>query len=190
MLTRHPRMHGMAELAGSVRELEELVGALGSEARRKELRNLRLDTFLFVPAYCAVLWTIAGVLASRAFDGARALGVTAGLAVLAGAIFDQLENARARQLLARAIEETSDADVAAMRRASLVKWALLFSAFALLAPLYFAVGEWRLVVGVAFAVTAAVGLARLGDQLPIQAIFMGMLVVGLAGLGAALALIA
>jgi hypothetical protein len=77
-----------------------------------------------------------------------------------------------------------------MRRASLVKWALLFSAFALLAPLYFAVGEWRLVVGVAFAVTAAVGLARLGDQLPIQAIFMGMLVVGLAVLGAALALIA
>jgi hypothetical protein len=64
------------------------------------------------------------------------------------------------------------------------------SAFALLAPLYFAVGEWRLAVGVAFAMTAAVGLARLGDQLSIQSIFMGMLVVGLVGLGAALALIA
>lgn len=180
----------MAELAGSVRELEELVGDLGSEARRKELRNLQLDTLLFVPAYCVVLWTIAGVLASRAFDGAESLGFIAGLAVLAGAIFDQLENARARQLLARAIEDTSDADVAAMRSTSLIKWALLFSAFALLAPLYFAVGEWCLVVGVAFAVTAAVGLARLGDQLSIQAIFIGMLAVGLAGLGTALALIA
>jgi hypothetical protein len=87
------------------------------------------------------------------------------------------------------VEKTSDTDVAAMRRASLVKWALLFSAFALLSPLFFAVGEWRLVVGVAFTVTAAVGLARLGDQLPIQVIFKGMLAVGLAGLGTALALI-
>jgi len=66
---------------------------------------------------------------------------------------------------------------------------LLFSAFALLAPLYFAVGEWRLLVGVAFAVAAAVGLARLGDQRSIQAIFIGMLAVGLAGLGTALTLI-
>ena len=189
-MSRHPRMHGMAELAGSVRELEQLVGDLDSEARRHELRNLRLDTFLFVPAYCAVLWTIAGVLASRAFEGAGVLGVIAGLVVLTGAIFDQLENARARQLLARPIAETSNADVAAMRRASLIKWALLFSSFALLAPLYFAVGEWRLLVGVAFTVTAAVGLARLGDQPSIQAIFIGMLAVGLAGLGTALALIA
>jgi hypothetical protein len=47
-----------------------------------------------------------------------------------------------------------------------------------------------LVVGVAFAVTAAVGLARLGGQLSIQAIFIGMFAVGLAGLGTALALIA
>lgn len=180
----------MAELAGSVQELERLVGDVGSEARRKELRTLRLDTFLFVPAYCAVFWTIAGVLASRAFDGARVLGVIAGLAVLAGAIFDQLENARARRLLARGLRETKDAEVAAMRRVSLAKWGLLFSAFAFLAPLYFAAGEWHLVVGVAFVITAAVGLARLGDQLSIQAIFMGMLAVGLAGLGTALALIA
>jgi hypothetical protein len=184
------RTHGVAELAGSIRELEELVGDLGSDARRKELRKLRLDTFLFVPAYCAVLWTIAGVLASRDFDGARVLGVIAGLVVLAGAIFDEIENARARRLLARAIRETSNADVAAMRRASLIKWTLLLSAFALLAPLYFAVGEWRLLIGVAFTVTAAVGLARLGDQQSIQAIFGGMLAVGLTGLGAALALIA
>src|SRR5215813_3933575 len=111
-------MHGVAELAGSTRELEELVGDLGNDARRKELRKLRLDTFLFVPAYCAVLWTIAGVLASRDFDGARVLGVIAGLVVLAGAIFDEIENARARRLLARAIKDTSDADVVAMRRAS------------------------------------------------------------------------
>jgi hypothetical protein len=179
----------MVELASSVREFEQLVGDLGSDARRKELRNLRLDTFLFVPAYCAVLWTIAGVLASRAFDGARVLGAIGGLVVLAGAIFDQLENARARRLLARAIAETNDADVAAMRRVSLAKWALLFSAFALLAPLYFAVDEWRLLVGVAFAVTAAVGLARLGDQPSIHAMFIGMVAVGLAGLGTALALI-
>jgi hypothetical protein len=189
-MTEYPRMHGVAELARSVGELEQRVGDLGSEARGEELRKLRLDTFVFVPAYCAVLWTIAGVLASRAFEGARVLGVVAGLVVLAGAIFDQLENARARRLLARAIGETTDDDVAAMRHASLVKWALLFSAFAFLAPLYFAVGEWRLVVGVAFAVTAAVGLARLGDQQSIKAIFLGMLAVGLAGLAAAIALIA
>jgi hypothetical protein len=189
-MTSRSRMHGVAELAGSVRELEQLVGDVGSEARCKELRKLRLDTFLFVPAYCGVLWTISGVLASRGFDGARELGVMAGLVVLAGAIFDQLENARARRLLVRSIGETHESDVVAMRRVSLLKWALLFCAFSLLAPLYFAVGEWRLLVGVAFAVTTAVGLARLGDQLAIQWIFMSMLAVGLAGLGAALALIA
>ena len=191
-MSEYPRLHGMLELAGSVRGTRAVCqGDLGSDARRKEgAGKLRLDTFLFVPAYCAVLWTIAGVLASRAFDGAGALQPVQGLVVLAGAIFDQLENARGRQLLARAIEETSNADVAAMRRASLIKWALLFSAFALLSPFFFAVGEWRLLVGVAFAVTAAVGLARLGDQLSIQTIFIGMLAVGLAGLGTALALIA
>jgi hypothetical protein len=57
-------------------------------------------------------------------------------------------------------------------------------------PLYFAAGEWRLLVGIAFVLTAAVGLSRLGDQQSIKAIFLGMLAVGLAGLGTAIALIA
>ena len=45
-MSENPRMHGMLELAGSVRELEQFAGDLGSDARRKELRKLRLDTFL------------------------------------------------------------------------------------------------------------------------------------------------
>jgi hypothetical protein len=42
----------------------------------------------------------------------------------------------------------------------------------------------------AFVLTAAVGLARLGDQQSIKAIYLGMVAVGLAGLGTAIALIA
>jgi hypothetical protein len=116
------------ELLRSVEDVPQIVGAPGeSHNNRADMTHLIHVDFVFIPSYVA-LFVLVGVLLFFRGGMWRLGGIVVALLGAVAAIFDVLENL--------AILDVLRGGVHTPRGVSLVKWALIFIALALLARVY------------------------------------------------------
>jgi hypothetical protein len=122
-----------------VRTREEVLGIVGEpgDPNREVMRGKVWKDFFFIPSY-AVLFAALGWLLGRSnyrfaiWVGAAIVACSAGAAV-----FDVIENLRILHVLDARLADTTQTMLDRLRSASLVKWAFVFIAMALLAPIAF-----------------------------------------------------
>ncbi|HEX8183716.1 MAG TPA: hypothetical protein VF747_03165, partial [Blastocatellia bacterium] len=127
------------ELAKSKEEVEMVLGN-GEEESSKTIRkmmreDLKGDSYIFIPVYWLLLVAMSWLLTQRTRNWAIWAGLAAGVCVSGAAIFDYLENAGISAVLDTPVAGVTGQMALAIRRPSLVKWALLFIAMGLLASL-------------------------------------------------------
>jgi hypothetical protein len=146
------------ELARSVEQFENQVRGRCEAVRA----SLQID-FAFIAAYWLVFATMGAFLGSRGFWGADWLGGIVGELATVAAVADAGENVYALHLLRRTEglpgDESPGSVATWMRRSSLIKWTSVFAASGLLSIMFFQRGGWNSVLGVAYVLAAALGLA-------------------------------
>jgi hypothetical protein len=155
------------ELIRAVDDVKKIVGDLGDPNREVVRKSLRAD-FGFIVAYWLLFVALSVLLTWCDRPSALWLGLVAGIAATAAAGFDVLENVRISHVLNVTLAQTMLSMVNAVRHAALVKWALIFVAMALLAPLFFWRNDWIVLVGSLFSLTAVIGLVGLWNDRAIE----------------------
>lgn len=124
------------ELVRTKSDVQEIVGELG-DPNREVMRGKVQKDFFFIPSY-ALLFAALGWLLGRS-DYRFAIWVGAAIAACAAgaAVFDVIENLRIFHVLDARLADTTQTMVDSLRGASLVKWAFVFIAMALLSPIVF-----------------------------------------------------
>jgi hypothetical protein len=151
-------------------QLARSVDAFESQVRGRHdavRASLRTD-FAFIIGYWSVFAATSALFAMRGFRAADWLGAVAGELATIGALADVSENIYTLRLLLR-IESTSgddepDSVARLMRLSSLFKWGSLFAAIGLLSVMFFERGGWNVILGVVYALPAAIGLATIAAE--------------------------
>ena len=173
------------ELVKSRDEVEMVLGDGEGESskitRNMMKEDLKGDSYVFIPIYWLLLITMSWLLTRRQFNWATWAGIAAGVSVTGAAIFDYLENAGIRAVLDKPIAEITDQMALAIRRPSLVKWALIFIAMGLLAAIFWQ-RNWIMLLAVAYLLIAIIGLAGLIYHPAIEKAFalMGIIIIPVA----------
>ena len=136
------------------------------DGRRDETRTSLYVDFAFIAAYWLVFATTSALFATRGFWGAAWLGAVAGELATVGALADVSENTHALRLLEGewTADRPRDAVVKAMRLSSLLKWSSLFAAAALLSIMFFERGGLNVLLGFAYVLAAAAGIATVAAE--------------------------
>ena len=165
-----PRPNGLSkpvlalELVKSRKEVEMILGD-GEETSSKLTRDmmkedLKGDSYAFIPIYWLLFMAMSWLLAQRQPAWAKWAGIAAGICITGAAIFDYMENAGIAAVLNESIAGVTDQMALAIRKPSLVKWALIFITMALLASLFWR-RNWIMLLALAYLLIAIIGLVGL-----------------------------
>jgi hypothetical protein len=152
------------ELVKSKDEIKMTLGEDGdesSETMRGMLRkDVKGDSFVFIPLYWALIMAMSWLLTRRQIDGAFWMGIVAGACITGAAIFDYMENSGMSTALDTSIARTTDQMAAAIRNPSLAKWALIFIAMGLLSALFWR-QNWIVAIAVIYLLIGIIGMIGL-----------------------------
>jgi len=164
-------------------EPNEVAAVLGGEdgGERAALRHAVDVDFAVIGAYWLLFVLLAAVLGRRMLPGARLMAVAVVVAVTMAAVLDVVENFRLYRVLAapgdpHVLREL----IEPARRAAVGKWAALFTATALVSPVFYGFDDEVLYgFGLLFVCTGLVGLAGVAWYPPAVEWAFGLLGVSL-----------
>jgi len=177
------------ELVRTNSDVQEIVGELG-DPNREVMRGKVQKDFFFIPAY-ALLFAALGWLLGRS-DYRLAIWAGAAIVVCAAgaAVFDVIENLGILRILDLRLIDTTQTMADSVRLASLVKWALVFVAMALISPFVFLRRDlfarppglnrlarvFGVLIALAYLIAATIGLIGLKQNPLIEAasVFMSL----------------
>lgn len=154
------------EMVRSRCDVEAIVGDV-SHANRGVMRgSLKVDTYGFIPVYWLLYVLLGLVLIRRGSHWAMWVGAAAIVCGTGAALFDLAENHRILNLLNLPLSVTTDEMAHAVRKVSLLKWALAFITIGLLSSILFSLNRsphWLLatpgpIAGVLLIAAAILGL--------------------------------
>jgi hypothetical protein len=118
-------------------------------------RDLMLDSCIFIPLYILLFLSLSFWLIGSEMPHAFVLAAVIGVCITLAGQFDVLENLRQWAIL----ERSDQSGVDRIRQAALVKWFLLFFVTAVLSIPFLWRGNWVMLVGLLYFLTAIVGCA-------------------------------
>jgi hypothetical protein len=116
-------------------------------------RDLKFDTFAFIPLYVLLFLSLGFWFKGRELPAASAFALAIGICIVAAGLFDVLENLRQCAIL----ENLDQSGVDRIRQAALAKWFLLFLTTAILSIPFLWRGNWVVMLGLLYLATAIVG---------------------------------
>ncbi len=150
--------HVMAmEFVDTVESANLIMGPVGSRNRQVMQKVIGID-FIWIASYALLFVMIGWLLCRRKCPWASYLATVAVISGLASAIFDIRENRAILNVLNNPPTQTM---INSVRDAALIKWTLAFVAMAILAIAFYALSRKASWIGLAFSLTAALGLAGL-----------------------------
>src|SRR6185437_13784500 len=93
--------------------------------------------FFFIPSYALLMAALGWLLGRGSYKFAIWMGAGIAACALGAAVFDVIENLRIFAVLDVRLADTTQTMLDSLRSASLVKWAFVFLAMALLSPIVF-----------------------------------------------------
>jgi len=117
-------------------------------------RDLKFDTFAFIPLYVLQFLALSIWLKGRDVPYASVLAIAIGACIVLAGLFDVLENLGQWAIL----KKLDQAGVNRIRQAALLKWFLLFLTMACLSIPFLWRRNWVVLVGLLYLATAAIGL--------------------------------
>lgn len=177
------------ELVRTNSDVQEIVGELG-DPNREIMRGKVQKDFFFIPSYALLFAALGWLLGRSNYRFAIWVGAAIAACAAGAAVFDVIENLRILDVLDARLTDTTQTMLDSLRSASLVKWALVFIAMALLSPIAFLrrelftlrTGQPRLatvfgvIIGLAYLLGAGIGLIGLTQDPLIEkaSIFMSL----------------
>ncbi len=177
------------ELLRTTSDVQEVVGDLNDPNREVMRGNVQKD-FFFIPSYALLFAALGWLLGRGSYRFAIWVGAAIVVCAAGAAAFDVLENLRIFRVLDARLADTTSAIVESLRSASLVKWAFVFFAMALLSPIVFMrrelfalpIGPPRLtsvfgvIIALAYLLAAITGMIGLNQNTLIEkaSIFMSL----------------
>lgn len=162
------------ELVRTNSDVQEIVGELG-DPNREVMRGKVQKDFFFIPSYALLFAALGWLLRRSNYRFAIWVGAAIVACAAGAAVFDVIENLRIFRVLDARLADTTPTMLDSLRSASLVKWALVFLAMALLSPIAFLrrelftlpIGQPRLaavfgvIIALAYLLAAIIGLIGL-----------------------------
>ncbi len=177
------------ELVRANSDVQEIVGELG-DPNREVMRGKVQKDFFFIPSYALLFAALGWLLGRSNYRFAIWVGAAIVACAAGAAVFDVIENLRIFHVLDARLADTTQTIVDRLRSASLVKWALVFIAMALLSPIGFLrremftlpigpprlAGVFGVIIALAYLVAAIIGLIGLKQNPLIEkaSIFMSL----------------
>lgn len=177
------------ELVRTNRDVQEIVGELG-DPNREVMRGKVQKDFLFIPSYALLFAALGWLLGRSHYRFAIWIGAAIAACAAGAAAFDVLENLRIFHVLDARLTDTTQTMLDTLRSASLVKWAFVFIAMALLSPIGFLRRElftlpigspwlaavFGVIIALAYLLAAVIGLIGLKQNPLIEkaSIFMSL----------------
>lgn len=176
------------ELVKTTSDVQEIVGELG-DPNREVMRGKVQKDFFFIPSYALLFAALGWLLGRSNFRFAIWVGAAIVACAAGAAVFDVIENLRIFHVLDARLADTTQTMLDSLRSASLVKWALVFIAMALLSPIVFLRREmftlpiaprltavFRVIIALAYLLAAIIGLIGLKQNPLIEkaSIFMSL----------------
>ncbi len=124
------------ELVRTTSDVQEIVGELG-DPNREVMRGKVQKDFFFIPAYALLFAALGWLLGRSNYRFAIWVGAAIVVNAAGAAVFDVIENLRIFSVLDARLADTTQTMLDSLRSASLVKWAFVFIAMALLSPIVF-----------------------------------------------------